>query len=82
MTKPNTKDPEVGFETGELVDVDLQNIRGDPFAEREGKTLTWTNVNMTLAVEKGGEDRQLLKDVWGEVPATQTTTILGPRYVW
>jgi hypothetical protein len=82
MTKPNTKDPEVGFETGELVDVDLQNIRGDPFAEREGKTLTWTNVNMTLAVEKGGEDRQLLKDVWGEVPATQTTAILGPRYVW
>ena len=82
MTKPNVKDPEAGFKKGELADVDLQNIRGDPFAEREEKTLTWTNVNMTLAGEKGGEDRQLLKDVWGEVPATQTTAILGPRYVW
>jgi hypothetical protein len=26
----------------------LRNIYTDPFAAREGKTLTWKNVNMTL----------------------------------
>ena len=51
----------------------------DPFAPRQGKTLTWTNVNMVLAGNKGDEpDRKLLDNVWGEVPAKQTTAIMGP----
>jgi hypothetical protein len=59
------------------------DIRGDPFAERDGKTLTWTNVNMKLAGKKksGEPERDLLDNVWGEVPAKQTTAIMGPRYV-
>lgn len=52
--------------------------RDDPFAPREGKTLTWQNVNMVLAGEKGDKDRKLLDTVWGEVPAKQTTAIMGP----
>lgn len=61
---------------------DMPTIRGDPFAEREGKTLTWTNVNMLLAPKKKDEkERKLLSNVWGEVPAKQTTAIMGPRYV-
>jgi hypothetical protein len=27
---------------------DLPSIHTDPFTKREGKTLTWTNINMTL----------------------------------
>ena len=27
---------------------DLPSIHTDPFASREGKTLTWKNINMTL----------------------------------
>ena len=31
---------------------------------------------------KGDEpERKLLQDVWGEVPSTQTTAIMGPRFV-
>ena len=41
--------------------------RDDPFAIREGKTLTWRNVNMTLSKKKE-PDRKLLDGVWGEVP--------------
>ena len=80
MTVPNTtNDMEAGFNKGE--EVVVGDIRGDPFAEREGKTLTWTNVNMTLAAgKKDGEvSRELLDAVWGEVPAKQTTAIMGPR---
>ena len=78
----------------------------DPFASREGKTLDWKNVNMTLvcssvlyyrwkvwnhgitqntwsflllqAGKKGEESRKLLDNVWGEVPARETTAIMGP----
>lgn len=50
----------------------------DPFAPREGKTLTWKNVNMTLAGKGDEPDRQLLSDVWGEVPDRETTAIMGP----
>jgi len=57
----------------------LPNIRGDPFAEREGKTLTWKDINMTLAPKnKDEKERKLLDNVWGEVPAKQTTAIMGP----
>lgn len=48
----------------------------DPFTTREGKTLRWRNVNMT--VNKKGEDRKLLSEVWGEVPKRDVTAIMGP----
>lgn len=50
----------------------------DPFAPREGKTLVWRDVNMTLTGAKGEPDRQLLDTVWGEVPKKMTTAIMGP----
>jgi hypothetical protein len=31
-----------------LAAADLPSIHTDPFASREGKTLTWKNINMTL----------------------------------
>lgn len=51
--------------------------RADPFAEREGKTLTWRNVNMTVEKKKN-ESMNILTNVWGEVPSKQTTAIMGP----
>jgi hypothetical protein len=65
-------------ETNEDVEVALPSTRTDPFATREGKTLTWTNVNMTLVGKGGVPDRHLLQDVWGEVPVNKTTAIMGP----
>lgn len=62
----------------EFASDDLPSTRTDPFAKREGKTLTWTNVNMTLTGKGDEPDRRLLKDVWGEVPMTKTTAIMGP----
>ena len=66
----------------------------DPFATREGKTLTWRAVNMTLSSSSSSSssssqsdnnnnsaalDRRILLDnVWGEVPQQQTTAIMGP----
>jgi len=48
----------------------------NPFANRVGKTLSWSGVNMTLKT-KGGE-RKLLDGVWGEVPNKEITAIMGP----
>eukprot|EP00980_Cylindrotheca_fusiformis_P027771 scaffold22559_cov111-Cylindrotheca_fusiformis.AAC.10 len=50
----------------------------DPFAYREGKTLLWRDINMTLAGKKGSPDVKLLEGVWGEVPEQKTTAIMGP----
>ena len=50
----------------------------DPFAQRDGKTLTWRNINMTLAGTKKEKDRKLLQGVWGEVPAKELSAIMGP----
>jgi ABC-type multidrug transport system fused ATPase/permease subunit len=50
----------------------------DPFAPREGKTLVWRNVNMKLAASDKKKERLLLDNVWGEVPARETTAIMGP----
>jgi ABC-type lipoprotein export system ATPase subunit len=49
----------------------------DPFAQRVGKKLSWRNVNMTLQTSKGQPNKKLLSDVWGEVPSTETTAIMG-----
>ena len=54
-------------------------VSDDPFAFRDGKTLLWRNVNMTLKGNKKDDpDRKLLDSVWGEVPVTETTAIMGP----
>jgi ABC-type glutathione transport system ATPase component len=50
----------------------------DPFHPREGKTLSWTNVNMTLRGNKKKGDKKILNDVWGEVPKREITAIMGP----
>eukprot|EP00980_Cylindrotheca_fusiformis_P029569 scaffold23516_cov127-Cylindrotheca_fusiformis.AAC.1 len=50
----------------------------DPFAYREGKTLLWRDINMTLAGKKNSEPVKLLEGVWGEVPEQKTTAIMGP----
>ena len=51
--------------------------KADPFAVREGKTLTWRDVNMRVS-RKNKPDLQILDSVWGEVPSRCTTAILGP----
>eukprot|EP00557_Chaetoceros_sp_GSL56_P014797 CAMPEP_0176487054 /NCGR_PEP_ID=MMETSP0200_2-20121128/5910_1 /TAXON_ID=947934 /ORGANISM="Chaetoceros sp., Strain GSL56" /LENGTH=590 /DNA_ID=CAMNT_0017883823 /DNA_START=63 /DNA_END=1832 /DNA_ORIENTATION=+ len=48
----------------------------DPFYPREGKTLTWSGVNMSVTKKDGV--RELLRNVWGEVPGKEITAIMGP----
>jgi len=59
-------------------DLKLKSNAGgdDPFYPREGKTLTWSGVSMTVSGKDG--DRELLKDLWGEVPKKEITAIMGP----
>jgi ABC-type multidrug transport system ATPase subunit len=45
----------------------------DPFQRRQGKTLVWRSVNMTVK-DKG---KQILNNVWGKA-SNETTAILGP----
>eukprot|EP00592_Proboscia_alata_P011971 CAMPEP_0194383636 /NCGR_PEP_ID=MMETSP0174-20130528/68548_1 /TAXON_ID=216777 /ORGANISM="Proboscia alata, Strain PI-D3" /LENGTH=577 /DNA_ID=CAMNT_0039170025 /DNA_START=55 /DNA_END=1785 /DNA_ORIENTATION=+ len=52
--------------------------KDDPFAERESKPLTWTNVKMTVSASKNNPERVILSDVYGEVPPKQVTAIMGP----
>mmetsp|Transcript_5873 Transcript_5873/g.17543 ORF Transcript_5873/g.17543 Transcript_5873/m.17543 type:complete len:627 (-) Transcript_5873:62-1942(-) len=73
----NNKDIE-NLQTVDISSSDIPSIHGDPFAERAGKTLTWTGIDMTLKGKDGDSDRKLLDNVWGEVPAKQTTAIMGP----
>ena len=56
---------------------DALPVRADPFAIREGKTLTWRNVNMSVSRKKQ-KSMKILDGVWGEVPSKQTTAIMGP----
>ena len=58
---------------------DTINSLADPFKKREGRDLTWKNVNMVLAPKhKDEEPKYILKDIWGEVPKGQVTAIMGP----
>uniref|UniRef100_A0A7S2VZ86 ABC transporter domain-containing protein n=1 Tax=Eucampia antarctica TaxID=49252 RepID=A0A7S2VZ86_9STRA len=50
----------------------------DPFLPREGKALTWTSLNMSVAGKKGKEDKILLNNLWGEAPKQEITAIMGP----
>ncbi|CAB9512480.1 Putative white-brown complex homolog protein 30 [Seminavis robusta] len=59
----------------ELGDTALEE---NPFAPRPGKTLLWTNVNMTMSSYGGGGERKILDNVWGEVPRKEITAIMGP----
>jgi len=54
-------------------------------AERLHDSSTWifSNIIFNTCVFQAGKgkddpDRKLLEDVWGEVPSTQTTAIMGP----
>ncbi len=58
--------------------VSMLDRHDDPFAQRDGKTLTWRNINMTLSGTKKEKDRKLLDGVWGEVPAKELSAIMGP----
>jgi len=71
------------IEKNHLDETNSSSARGilggdDPFLEREGKSLTWSNINMTVAGKKGSEDKLILKDVWGEAPKREITAIMGP----
>lgn len=49
-----------------------------PFKVRQGKTLRWTNVNMTLKSQgPKNPEKSILRNVWGEA-RTETTAIMGP----
>lgn len=57
----------------------------NPFTPRKGRTLQWRNVQMTVdeKASKGDdktetEKRIILDNVWGQVPAGETTAVLGP----
>lgn len=57
---------------------DSSNNQANPFKPREGQTLVWRNVDMILSGKgKKQPNRKLLDNVWGEIPAKQTTVILG-----
>ncbi|GAX22290.1 ATP-binding cassette, subfamily G (WHITE), member 2 [Fistulifera solaris] len=49
----------------------------DPFAIREGMTLAWKDVNLTVKGRGKIPDRRILQNVWGEVPKKETTAIMG-----
>jgi ABC-type multidrug transport system ATPase subunit len=73
MTGEVSGDPEAN--SGDRLDTLL--ARSDPFATREGKTLTWRDVNMTVSTREQKE-LKILNGAWGEVPKRQTTSIMGP----
>lgn len=56
---------------------DFCDPQTDPFEIREGRTLTWQNVNMTLSATKKEPEQRIIKDCWGEVPKRKTTAIMG-----
>mmetsp|Transcript_23277 Transcript_23277/g.28595 ORF Transcript_23277/g.28595 Transcript_23277/m.28595 type:complete len:633 (-) Transcript_23277:357-2255(-) len=64
--------------TGRSVVINRSSLRDDPFSKRKGKTLTWTNVNMTLKSSDHKPNRKLLSDVWGRVPPGKISAIMGP----
>lgn len=49
----------------------------DLFAPRVGNSISWRNVNMTVAGTGDVPDYKLLKDVYGEVPEHKATAIVG-----
>lgn len=53
------------------------SMNEDPFTARVGKTLTWSDVNMTVTPSKG-PPKKILTNVWGEVPPGEVTAIEGP----
>jgi ABC-type molybdenum transport system ATPase subunit/photorepair protein PhrA len=71
VKKKSTNDTEQGSEN------ESSAVQADPFGHREGKTLCWNNVHMVLEAKKDRPERRLLDSVWGEVPKTKTTAIMG-----
>ena len=53
-------------------------LRIDPFAKRSGKSLSFQNINMTVASPNGDGEIQILQNVSGEVPENKIVAIMGP----
>lgn len=71
----------VAVDTATAVSSNPGSGEANPFAPRDGKKLSWTNVNMTLKkpLKKGGVmTKKILDSVWGEVPCEEITAIMGP----
>eukprot|EP01082_Thalassiosira_pseudonana_P002987 g2424.t1 g2424 contig12:83459-85966(+) len=50
--------------------------RRNPFAQREGNSLVWNDVSMSLTTKQC--ERKILNSVWGDVPSGEITAIMGP----
>lgn len=46
--EPTAAAPNKSTASSTMAAADLPSIHTDPFTSREGKTLTWKNINMTL----------------------------------
>ena len=54
-------------------------LQNNPFAPRQGRTLQWRDVNMSIPLAgMKGTKKIILDRIWGQVPAGRTTAILGP----
>lgn len=54
-----------------------KNEMSGPFQSRQGKSLKWSNVNMTLVAKGKSPEKKILQNVWGEA-GNETTAIMGP----
>lgn len=56
-----------------------RNHRASLFLQRQGKSMSWENINMTVkAKSKKQQDKQVLTNVWGSVPQRSISAIMGP----
>jgi ABC-type multidrug transport system fused ATPase/permease subunit len=78
VEEPKLSDVELGDKSTPRRTESVLEFQTDPFAPREGKALVWKNINMTLAASGKEKERVLLDNVWGEVPARETTAVMGP----
>jgi len=68
---------EIEVSADEDDDVEENNKNINPFARRHGKALSWRGVKMTVA--RRGGIKEVLSDVYGEVPEKEITAIMGSR---
>lgn len=63
------------MDTGPSIESASSRTNHDPFQRRQGKTLVWRSVNMS--VKDKDKSKQILNNVWGRA-SNETTAILGP----